>query len=104
MLLDYVDSLSDWIRLIMFGLCFYNLTYLILMFSWWRQEWNAKTRDYWFVLTLWTLTGTVGSIEGVLRDVEGGYRVSFALAATLATTVGLSRKGPWGSGSAEDVQ
>lgn len=96
----YTDSLYDWLLIAVVLLSIFNAIYLLKMFLEWRQEWSAKTRDYWFVMFGWSIFGAYGSAEALYRDIEGGPRFILLFAVTAATFSGLFRKGPWGSDSA----
>lgn len=99
-MMQYVDSFYDWLLIVVILLSLFNAGYLINMLRLWRQEWSAKTKDYWFVIFGWTFLGLYGSIENLYSQTPGGSRFVLLLVVTAATFSGLMRKGPWGSDSA----
>lgn len=61
-----------------------------------RQDWNAKTRDYWYALTMWTFASGCGTAESLYRQLPGRYSIVLSVAAAVVTLTGVLRKGTWG--------
>lgn len=94
-----LDDWHDLARVAIFFTCFLCLFVLILRFWQEGQNWNTKTKDYWFALLMWTLSGCIFSIQGVALDRPFTPGFVFLVAAALVTSKGLFRKGRWGGDS-----
>jgi hypothetical protein len=61
-----------------------------------RSDWNTKTRDYWYALTMWTFAASCGTIESLIRGLSIRYSIVLSIAAAATTLSGVLRKGTWG--------
>lgn len=62
-----------------------------------HRVWNQKTRDYWYGRNMWTITGIIAGVEGLVRDIPFRYTLVFLFAAALATLKGNLQRGRWGN-------
>lgn len=86
----------DYVRLVNLVICLVSLWLLFKRYSEHSSEWNTKTKDYWYSLSMWSTAGLAMSLEGVLRDSGPGIRLAFIFAASLATFKAVRTKGTWG--------
>lgn len=86
----------DWWRLGIYFLTSWSLIILVARYRKHRVNWNDKTVDYWYSLTMWCLAGWVLALEGILRDSAFGARLIFITLAASITLRGLRQKGSWG--------
>lgn len=92
------SSWTNWVRLFCFFVSAYSFVFLLVRYrAGGGREWNVKTKDYWFALVMWSLSGCVFTIQGIVlnRPLTPGF--VFLIAAILVTGKGLSRKGDWGA-------
>lgn len=91
-----------WINLLRVVIIVMCLASLILMARDFRvhgKGWNEKTRDYWYGRNMWTLTGLIGCVEGIVRGVPFRYTLIFFTVAALVTLKGNMQRGGWGNGN-----
>lgn len=81
------------INVILGVLCFYWL-----MGGLYRQkeQWNVKTRDFWYSRLMWAVVGIAISIEGIYFHRTLTYSLPMVTIASLVTFKGLAKKGSWG--------
>lgn len=91
-----LDDWHDWFRLVGLLICVYTLAILASRSARFRSEWNTKTRDLWFALVMWTLTGVALAVEGVVEDRPLEPRLVFYFIASVIGLKGIIRKGSWG--------
>ena len=89
----------DWCRVLNLSLSAVCVYILGRRFGKKGADWNAKTRDYWFALVMWSVAGVAMSLEGILRNSVPGTRLLFICLASLVTLRGLLRRGTWGDGA-----
>lgn len=99
-MLPEANTWDDWLRVLNLGLCTWAAAVLLVRFVKQRELWNAKTRDYWFALLIWTVVGAVGSLEGLYQDLQPGSRLVVLTVASGVTLIGLQRRGDWGGSDA----
>jgi hypothetical protein len=88
---------SDFWRAVNLLICLTCVIILANRFRKNRQQWNAKTRDYWLSFMMWSVAGLEFSIQGIIESTALNYRLVFISAAALVTLSGLRRKGAWGT-------
>lgn len=84
------------IRILVVIVCFASLILMTHDFYKYHDDWNQKTRDYWYGRVMWTLVGISGGIEGTLRHTPFRYSLVLLIAAALATLKGNLQRGKWG--------
>lgn len=87
----------DIVRILAFFVSLYCLVTLLVRYRQGNVTWNTKTKDYWFALMMWSLSGCVFTVQGLVLDRPFTPGFVFLTAAILVTGKGLSRKGIWGS-------
>lgn len=93
------DNWHDYIRLLAFVVSLYSLVMLVVRYRKnGGQDWNVKTKDYWFALVMWSSAGCVLSIQGIALNRPLTPGLVLMTAAILVTGKGVFKKGPWGSG------
>lgn len=92
----FVDDWHDVIRVVDAVMALLCLFLLSKRFGQNGNEWNTKTKDYWFAIVLWCLTSVVLAIEGVYEDRPLEPRLVFYVMATAVTLKGLLSKSSWG--------
>lgn len=92
----YISSAGDWLRLLIFVACTSCLIFLAIRFVKRRKDWNAKTRDYWFAMTTWSLAGAAIGVQGIYEHIPISPRTVLVTVAALVTLNGLRRQGGWG--------
>lgn len=85
------------LRIAVAMVCLFSLVALLVRFKQNSSDWNVKTKDYWYALLMWSLSGLVLAIQGLLESRLITPAIVFATAAALVTGKGLHRKGSWGS-------
>jgi hypothetical protein len=91
-----MDALTFW-RAVVGIVCLLSFLRLLYRFALHRDEWNPKTRDYWYALTMWSFAGLALSVEALIRHSPFRYSLVFVSAAAIVSMIGLRRKGGWGS-------
>ena len=97
-----MHGINDWhdvVRVVAFFVSLFSLAKLIIRYQQSRNEWNVKTKDYWFALLMWSLAGCVFTVQGITLDYPFTPGFVFLTAAILVTGKGLHQKGTWGSGT-----
>lgn len=89
-------ALTIW-RAIVCLVCAFSFVRLLWRFWKYGKNWNGKTRDYWYSLTMWSLAGMSLTAESIIRQAPFRYSIVFVTAAAAASLIGLRRKGGWGS-------
>lgn len=91
-----IDTWPDWIRV--FNTFTGVLCFIWLMGGLIRQhnQWNSKTRDFWYSRLLWAATQIVISIDGINLGAGFSYGLGFITVAGVITFKGLNRRGKWG--------
>ena len=86
----------DVLRVVNTLLC--SLTFLLMLGGMKRhgQEYNKKTRDYWYGRLMWAVTGIVISFEGIRTNATSEFVPVAVLFAVVVTLKGILQKGPWG--------
>lgn len=96
--MNFLDEWHDYVRAFAFFVSLYCLVFLVLRyFQTDGKNWNVKTKDYWFALVMWTLSGCVFTIQGITLDRPFTPGFVFLTAAILVTGKGIRRKGEWGT-------
>ncbi len=90
-------TFTDVYRVMVILVCALSLVILTKRFIKNRKHWNAKTRDYWYALTMWSFTGVVIGVEGIRQGTPFNVRIVFVSVAALVSLFGLRRRGSWGS-------
>lgn len=85
------------LRVAIFVMCAGSVLTLLMRFKNNRDNWNAKTRDYWYALVSWSVAGMVIAVEGIRHDTPFGVRTVFVTVSAVVSLIGLRRKGDWGS-------
>lgn len=91
-----LNNWHDLVRIVAFLVSIYSV---VTLCSRWRKnhkDWNEKTLDYWYGLTMWSLAGCVFTVQGILLDRPFTAGFVFMTAAIFVTGRGLHRQGPWG--------
>lgn len=86
---DWHDSLRV-LTVLMSLVCLYVLGYRKYLNS---AHWNAKTRDYWYILVAWSVAAAALGVEGLFDNRPLEPRVVVYFMATLITVRGLLRDG-----------
>lgn len=94
--MDYINDWHDVVRVVAFLVNIYTLWMLGQRYWSGAKEWNSKTIDLWYALTMWTLTGAVFAAQGVILDRPFTPGFVFLTAATLVGGKGIHSKGQWG--------
>ena len=87
----------DLFRILIGCVCVVSLYIMSQSFLRYRDEWNSKTRDYWYARVVWTVVGLSSAIEGIIRGTPFRYTLIFIAAASFATLKGNLQKGKWGA-------
>jgi uncharacterized membrane protein len=90
--------LTDLYRGVVFLVCLASFVILMFRFVRHRKKWNAKTRDYWYALSMWSFAGMVIAFEGIRQHTPFGVRILVVSVAALVSLFGLRRRGSWGAG------
>lgn len=93
-------SFNDWhdfVRVVAFFVSLYAFVVLLSRYFRDGNDWNSKTMDYWYALTMWSLAGCVFTVQGVALDRPFTPGFVFLTAAILVTGKGLNQKGDWGN-------
>lgn len=83
-------------RLVLGIICTIEFFILIGKFVMYRKQWNTKTRDYWYALTMWAFATACANFESIIRGLPGRYTIILTIAAATVTLIGLRRRGSWG--------
>lgn len=86
----------DWWRLLNIAICTWCLIMLFVRYREGRPDWNDKTIDHFYALTLWVVAGFALSLEGILRDSDFGIRLWFVSVAAIMTIRAILQRGSWG--------
>lgn len=92
----WVDDWHDIIRVISLGMAIVCLTLLGKRFAKSRDQYNTKTRDYWYATVLWCVASVALALEGMYEDRPMEPRLIFYTLATAVTLKGLLSKSDWG--------
>ena len=87
----------DAIRFVALLVNLYTLFVLIGRVRAGRHDWNSKTLDLWYTMSMWTAAGVVFCIQGIVLDRPFTVGYVFLTAASLVGGKGVHRKGPWGN-------
>lgn len=90
-------TLIDLWRTFNFLVCVISFVILLVRYKQHRNDWNAKTLNYWYGRTMWTIAGGSLSLEGYLRHSPFRYSTVLITAAAVVTLIALMTKGAWGS-------
>lgn len=93
MKLDASRYLNIWLLFV----CLLCIVTLINRFVKNRNDWNPKTRDYWYSFFMWSIAGAAMGVENFIRDAPIRVRLITAIAASMVTFIGLRRRGAWGT-------
>lgn len=98
------DDSHDPIRLIVLVSCLLAIGGLMYRrFNPPDDDWNAKTKDYWFSLLLFALAAAASTVENLISNQDYTVRLSLAFVASAVCIGGLIRHGRWrGDGYAND--
>lgn len=88
-------ALQIW-RILIFITCLITFCLLLRSSLLNRESWNSKTRNYWYALTMWTVSGMSLSFEGFLRQRPLSVSLAVVTAATLVSFFGTVQRGEWG--------
>lgn len=94
-----IDSFTDVARVITFCVSLYCVGLLIHRYRTRHMLWNKKTLDYWYALFMWSVSGCVFTVQGIVLDRPLTPATVCLIAAVLVTGKGLHQSGPWGDGS-----
>lgn len=93
-----INNWHDWLRLAAFFVSLYSFAMLVYRYqTGGGKNWNVKTKDYWFALVMWSLSGCAFTIQGIALDRPFTPGFVFLIAAILVTGKGIRRKGDWGA-------
>lgn len=87
----------DVVRGLAFLINLYALYLAVKRYAKGHKNWNEKTIDLWYALTMWTLAGIVFCVQGIILDRPFTAGFVFLVAATMVTGKGLHAEGPWGA-------
>lgn len=90
----------DFVRVIAFCVAVYSFVTLINRFRKSGSDWNTKTKDYWYALTMWSLAGSVLTVQSILLDRPFTPGFVFLITGILVTGKGVHNKSDWGSHAA----
>jgi hypothetical protein len=91
------DDWLDVFRIFLFFVSTYSVLLLAIRYRNGGNEWNIKTKDYWFSALMWSLSGCVFTMQGIALDRPLTPATVFMTAAILTTGKAVHRKGDWGS-------
>lgn len=95
-----VNDWHDWLlrlpSLLLCAVCIVVLKRRYSEHNYKGTPWTPKTRDLWFALVIWTVSGFAFSFEGMLENRPLEPRPIFYLLASTVTAIGVLRKGEWG--------
>lgn len=74
-----------------------SVFFLLRRFYKFHDSWNTKTRDYWYALFMWSISGVGVALEGILRQSPFRFVLVIITAAAIVTLIGVIRRGTWGS-------
>lgn len=90
-------TLAQWLNSLLLFICLLCILTLANRWRKNREQWNPKTRDYWYSFLMWSVAGAAMAIESIARDSPLRLRLGFSLAASVVTFIGLRRRGAWGT-------
>lgn len=86
----------DYFRILLILVAVFCFIMLLVRVKAGRMKWNEKTKDYWYAMTAWVISGGVILVQGILFDLDFNPGTVAVAAAILVTGRGLNRKGEWG--------
>lgn len=95
--MDFLNGWLDYIRVLGFFVSLYSFVALLGRWKRHHKNWNVKTADIWYGLTMWTFSGCVFTAQAIYyhRPFTPGF--VFLMAAIFVTGKGVHRRGEWGS-------